>query len=434
MWALRRLAPVLLLLAAAAVLWFALTPQVEVMFARNLLAYRLESLAGVTPPKALPPSGTLRGVVRDARGNPLAGATVVAADATGRAYTAVSDATGRYTLALPPGETVPMATHAGYADATLAWGPLRRSVSIGDGAIAEGDFVLQPLAARTARPEGALLWGDETVAHVEQPRSADVRRRGFTFRRGGTILTGSYAYEPLAEGPYPILFFIYPCWEYPCSTIFWDVLSATMAAEGYVVVAFAPQRLLDLEADMDDILDVLARTRSGQASEKGDRSRVALLAGSLTSLHLWRAVALAPEGAVRAAVALGGVSDIFLIRQRYDAGQMTFEPQFKDALASGLIGIGKPHTNPEFYVRWSAVYHLDALARTPLALMHGGGDTTVPIEQSRHFSEQLTARDIAHRTILLPDADHYLDLRNIGAEELEMLAKVTAFLRETMGR
>src|SRR5512139_3439684 len=154
--------------------WFATSPQLEVMFARNLLWHRLESLAGAPAVRVLPPTGTLAGTVRDDRGQPVIGATVVAADASGRTYSTLSDAAGRYTLRLPPGETVPMATRAGYDDATLLWGPLRRSVTIADNSAAEGDFVLRRSAPRAARLEGEVRWGEDTHIHVEIPLAADV--------------------------------------------------------------------------------------------------------------------------------------------------------------------------------------------------------------------------------------------------------------------
>ncbi|MBI5877028.1 MAG: carboxypeptidase regulatory-like domain-containing protein [Chloroflexi bacterium] len=420
------------LLILAAIVFLCAAEQNEIVFARHLLLYRLEML-WYRPASVAGSPGELVGAVFDEQGRSLAGATVVAAAADGRAFSTTSDGDGRYRLSLPPGAYVPMATRAGYADITLRFGPFRRSVMIAPGQIVSGDFALRPAPRVAATPGAPLRFGAAAISHVQQPHPSDVRRRPFTFEANGRTLGGSYVYEPLPAGRYPMVLILYPCWEYPCTTDFWDTLSATVAAQGLVVIAFAPQRALDLEGDMGDIQALLVHLRAGEASAQGDPARIALMAGSISSLHLWRTVELSPPGSVSAAVVLGGVSDIFLVRQRYDTGQMTLEPQFADALYYGLIGLGRPNLSPEFYVRYSAVYHLDALAGTALAIIHGGGDVTVPVEQAEHFDRRLTERGITHSLVLYPTAQHYLDLVNIGPDELDMLSKVTGFLRQTLG-
>ncbi|MEP7200543.1 MAG: carboxypeptidase regulatory-like domain-containing protein, partial [Chloroflexota bacterium] len=390
---LRRLAVVVIVLLCAALAWFAFSPQLEVAFARNLLLYRAEKLWRATPssPSA---TGTLMGVVRDEHGDAIAGATIVASDADGRAFVTTSDGAGRYTLTVTRGALVPMATKAGYDDATLQLGPLKRSIYIEANAIGEGDFVLRRSPARTQTADDSLKFFDDAIAHTDVTQPADVRRRGFTFARAGATLNGSYVYEPMSEGRFPMLLLVLPCWTYPCSTLGWDVLSATLASQGFVVVAFSPQRGIDFEADVDDVLKLIAHVKTHQLSAQGDESRVALLAGSLTSIHLWRVAQLAPRDALQGVVALGGVSDLFLIRQRFESHELLLEPPFAEPLSNALIGLGRPNLNPEFYVRYSPVYHLDALTHVRIALIHGGGDKTVPFEQTPHFSAALTAHGI----------------------------------------
>ncbi|MCA1553855.1 MAG: S9 family peptidase, partial [Chloroflexi bacterium] len=283
-----------------------------------------------------------------------------------------------------------------------------------------------------------LQFFDEAFVRTDVPPPSstptlfDVRRRGFTFVRAGAVLTGSYVYEPTTDGIYPMLLFVYPCWIYPCSTIGWDLLSTTMAAQGFVVVAFSPQRGADLESDMDDALTLIAHIKAGHLSTKGDANRLALSGGSLTSIHVWRVAQLARPDTLRAIVVLGGISDVFLIRQRFESHELLLEPPFDVPLSTALLGLGRPNLNPDLYVRYSPVYHLDALPRVPIALIHGGGDKTVPFEQSPHFSQWLNARSIAHELYLYPKQEHYLDLENINADERDMLEKVVGFLQRAL--
>lgn len=422
-----------LLLMCIATGWFACSPQVEVMVARNLLLYRGERFWRAIAPTSAPALGDLRGTVRDGQGQPVSGALIIAADANGRTFTSESDGAGQYHLRLLAGAYAPMATKAGYDDARLQFGPLARTIVVaGNETIASGDFTLRRAPLRAQAADASLQFFDEAIAHTNIPQAADVRRRGFTFVRASTILTGSYVYEPLTDGRYPLLLFIYPCWVYPCSTLGWDLLSATMAAKGFVVVAFSPQRGTDLEADVADVLQLIAHVKAGQLSTKGDASQLALAAGSLTSIHLWRVAQLAPCEAIQAIVVLGGISDLFLVRQRFEANELLLEPPFAAPLSTALIGLGRPNLNPDLYVRYSPVYHLDARPRAPIALIHGGSDKTVPYEQTPHFAEWLRARGIPHTMYLYPHQEHYLDLTNINAAELDMLDKVVGFLHDAL--
>jgi hypothetical protein len=430
----RRLSIVVLVVVPSALAWLALSPQPELALARNLLLYRAEPLWRALAPSAAAGSGMLHGSARSVQGAPLAETTVVAAADDGRAFTALSDAAGRYALALPPGSYVPMATHSGFDDAPLRFGTFQRAVDIEPGSDAEADFVLSPALLHPFAADGALTFLDDTTSHTDIPQPADVRRRAFAFVHAGVTLTGSQVYEPAATGRYPVLLFIYPCWAYPCSVLGWDLLSASMAARGYVVVAYSPQRALDLEADMDDLLTLLAHIRANHLSALGDGSRVALLTGSLTSIHLWRVVQLAPAGVVGSVVVLGGLSDLFLIRERFEAGALALEPPFAEPLSTALIALGRPNLNPEFYVRYSPVYHLDALTQTPIALIYGGRDKIVPPEQTAHFSRLLLDRAIAHEVHLYPEQEHYLDLATLNPDELDMFEQVVGFLQRTLGK
>src|SRR5206468_3379662 len=128
-------------------------------------------------------------------------------------------------------------------------------------------------------------------------------------------------------------------------------------------------------------------------------------------------------------VVLGGLSDLFLIRERFEEGTLTLEAPFAEPLTTALIAFGRPNLNPEFYVRYSPVYHLDALNGTPISLIYGGKDKIVPPEQTAHLAQQLAARGVAHEVHFYPEQEHYLDLTTLNPDEVDMFEQVTGFLR-----
>jgi fermentation-respiration switch protein FrsA (DUF1100 family) len=323
---------------------------------------------------------------------------------------------------------VPVATRAGFTDAAPATGPFPLTIYVAANTDAAADFTLVKAPSRIPVASGLPAFGETVTSHTTIPRPADVRRRSFTFARAGLTLGGAQVYQPLDQRRYPALLIIYPCWTYPCSVLGWDLLSATLSAQGYVVVAYSPQRGPDIEGDVDDLLALMAFVRDGFVSQTTD-GRLTLLTGSLTSLHLWRAAQLAPSGSIQGIVILGGLSDLFLIRERFEEHALALEPPFAEPLTTALVALGRPNLNPQWYVRYSPVYHLDALPKAPIALVHGGKDRTVPFEQTTRFAAALSARGIAHQTFLYPDQEHYLDLDHVNADELDMLEKVLGFLR-----
>src|SRR5205814_8863904 len=159
---LRRFQAVVLFGGLALVLWFMLTGRQEVVLARNLLLYRAE---GVWRVAASPGSGQLSGRVLGAAGTPLGGATVLAADAVGRTFSVESDARGAYTLVLPGGAYVPLATSACYDDATLRVGTFRRSLFVAPGTTTYADFALSRAAPRAQNADQSVQFSDEALVH-----------------------------------------------------------------------------------------------------------------------------------------------------------------------------------------------------------------------------------------------------------------------------
>jgi dipeptidyl aminopeptidase/acylaminoacyl peptidase len=280
---------------------------------------------------------------------------------------------------------------------------------------------------RTATPHPATLPDDLTLGPVETRRSdlpTDVASQGrtVTFTRGGKLLTDLAVYEPLeGTGPLPVILAIYP--GTPAS---WDRVSVPLAAEGYVVLAIFPTRGLDLEADMDDTAAFVALARAGKISPRADMTRLGILGGSFTSLHVYRY--LEREGGVRGAVILGGISDLFSYRDDWERGMVNLPPSVGD-IDTALMALGTPDRRPEQYLQYSAAYHIGNLP--PLLLAHGEKDDIVPTHQTVDFARVLSAAGKPFETHYYPEMAHYFaDAR--AADTLDLYDATITFYARTL--
>ena len=110
-------------------------------------------------------------------------------------------------------------------------------------------------------------------------------------------------------------------------------------------------------------------------------SRIGILGGSFTSLHVYRW--LEREGGVRGAVILGGIADLFAYRLDWEHGALDLPPEVGD-IDTALMALGTPDRRPEQYLRYSAAFHPDRLP--PLLLAHGAKDRIVPTHQTVDFA------------------------------------------------
>ena len=137
---------------------------------------------------------------------------------------------------------------------------------------------------------------------------------------------------------------------------------------------------------------MLEDVRSARGRVAGFESAVAIGHSAGGHLALW----LAAEGAVDAAVALGGVCDLV------DAAAAGLGA---DAVAE-LLG-GSPEEVPNAYGV------ADPAARLPLGrrqvLVHGTGDDRVPIDHARRYAERAAAAGDDCRLVEV-DADHFMPL------------------------
>ncbi|MBI1876682.1 MAG: carboxypeptidase regulatory-like domain-containing protein, partial [Chloroflexi bacterium] len=111
--------------------------------------------------------GTLRGVVRDTQGRPIAGAWVLVSWWDGATHSARSEADGSYTIAgVPAGQYRPVAGAPGYADTQLGgWG----WVTVNAGAETVADVTLLAELPQFVAPGANLNFGEPSTAACAAP-------------------------------------------------------------------------------------------------------------------------------------------------------------------------------------------------------------------------------------------------------------------------
>lgn len=374
---------------------------------RNLLLYSAQHFVDTRLPHPVARGyGAISGQVADQDGTPIAGAVVIVSAMDGTTYQATTRADGAYTLGgVPAGLYTPMAAKSGYADAFpanrrhqfLAWRVAPVHVHNGETA-KDVRFVLGRAVTQPASLPTDLALGPVETRKSDLPTAVESHARTVAFTRGGKLLTDLAVYEPMTgKGPLPVLLAIYP--GTPAS---WDRVSVPLAAQGYVVLAIFPTRGLDLEADMDDTAAFVALARAGAISPRADMTRLGILGGSFTSLHVYRW--LEREGGVRGAVILGGIANLFSYRLDWERGALDLPPEVGD-IDSALMALGTPDHRPEQYLRYSAAFHADRLP--PLLLAHGAKDRIVPTHQTTDFAAVLAAHGKAVETHYYPNMEHY---------------------------
>ena len=399
---------------------------------RNLLLYSAQHFVDRhLPHPTARGSGSITGRVAEQDGGPIAGAVVLVSAMDGTVYQATTNADGAYTLVgIPAGLYTPMAAKSGYADAFpanrrhqfLAWRVAAVHVHDGE-TVKDVSFILQRATAQPASLPTDLRLGPVETRQSDLPTAVESHARTVTFTRGGKLLTDLAVYEPMAgNGPLPVLLAIYP--GTPAS---WDRVSVPLAAQGYVVLAIFPTRGLDLEADMGDTAAFVALARSGAISPRADTTRLGILGGSFTSLHVYRW--LEREGGVRGAVILGGIANLFAYRLDWERGALDLPPEVGD-IDSALMALGTPDHRPEQYLRYSSVFHPDRLP--PLLLAHGAKDRIVPTHQTTDFAAVLATDGKSVETHYYPNMEHYFADAS-DADTQDLYNATVAFFARTVG-
>jgi acetyl esterase/lipase len=415
---LRLIVPLLIVLVLG---FLATTDNAAIWPLRNTLAYRVtrwwEAQAGVSQPAGL---AGLHGCVRGPAGQPLPGATVLLSERDGTLHLAAIDAGGCYRLGgVPAGSYVPIVSAPGYADQAIRSFGLPLRLAAGEQRTL--DVTLAPASLPAQRPGAELRIGDPITLTWALPQPSLAVRRQISYDSGGRPNQLTFLYTPggSAAAPLPTLLAIYPG-----SADLWEGVSIPLAAAGYAVVAVGPDYALDLENDIAELRRLVAFTRAGLLPG-ADGRRIAVLGGSYSSLHVQRLVT--GDSGFRSVVLLGGATDLFDLRRRFEQG--TFQPPF--GLDQALIALGTPNTAPERYWRYSSRFHLRR-DMPPILLMHSRSDEIVPAEQSQLLAAELDQLGVHHEAHFFDGMSHYL-LADRPSDDLDRLYNITTdFLRRTL--
>ncbi len=364
--------------------------------------------------------GALYGCVRGVGAVPLASAAVIVAERDGAVHQAQADARGCYEIAgLPAGRYVPIVSAPGYdAAAIRPWGLPAR---IGAGDRTQLDAALVPLSLPAVRPGLMLQISAPVTLTWALPQPGMAVRRQLSYDSGGRPNQLTYLYTPVAAGdaPLPTLLAVYPG-----AADTWEGVSIPLAAAGYAVVAVGPAYALDLEDDIAELQRLVAFARAG-ALPGADGERMALLGGSYSSLHVQ--ALLERDSGFRGVVLLGGISDIFDMRRRFEHG--SFIPPF--GLDQALIALGTPDISPERPWRYSSRFHLRR-GLPPMLLMHSRNDEIVPFQQSEQLAADLARLGVPHEAHFFDGLSHYLLADQPSAELTSLYDLTLAFLRRTL--
>jgi len=396
-WILLILAGLLLL----GLVWFSYSANATVTALRNVIHYQVVHLFGGPTILTGEPPGALSGTIRDDRGQPLAGATVLVASPLGHTYSAETAADGRYHIAgVPPGRYAPIAGKRGYDEALrqICIAGLCRMdpLLIRPGTTTlDVDLTLAPIDPPSIVVDDSLLISPTVEVGVGAPFPSQALRTHVSFERDGRRLSDCYLYEPReGEGPLPALLLILP------GPVFsWEIIPVPFAAEGFSVLACYPVRGLEVDEDIADLLTALEYLRQGRIPSRADTDHLALIGASFTSLHSWRLLGLSDE--FDATLVLGGISDGFAFRHDVEAGTAHTRPPFDQA----LLALGFPNSSPELYFTYSVLYHLEGLP--PACLLHGRDDELVPFNQGVLLSSEMTRRGLPHEAYAYDGLQHY---------------------------
>jgi hypothetical protein len=402
-------------------LFLAISDNAAIWPVRNTLLYHAtrwwETNIGSGRPDGV---GALRGCVHGVGAQPLANADVVVAERDGVVHQAHADAGGCYAIdGLPAGRYVPIISAPGYAAAAIrSWGLPAR---IGVGSNTQLDATLLPLSLPAVRPGRLLQVSAPVTLTWALPQPGVAVRRQLSYDSGGHPNQLTYLYTPVNAGtaPLPTLLAVYPG-----AADTWEGVSIPLAAAGYAVIAVGPAYALDLEDDIAELQRLAAFARAG-ALPGVDGARMALLGGSYSSLHVQALIER--DAGFRGVVLLGGISDIFDMRRRFEDG--SFIPPF--GLDQALIALGTPDISPERHWRYSSRFHLRP-GLPPMLLMHSRNDQIVPFQQSEQLSADLTRLGVPNEAHFFDGLSHYLLADRPSAELTELYNLTLAFLRRML--
>ena len=415
-----------LILVGLLLLGLGLSTNAKITGLRNIVQYKVVERLGGPKVGNDEPTGSISGTVRDAAGEPVAGAVVLVASSVGDTYTAESGPDGRYRMAaVPPGHYVPVAARRGYDDAlpqTCVDGLcLKHALAVHSGREAQDTgLTLTPADPLDIVVDDSLIVSPTAEVETTAPLPGKARRTHFSFERAGLRVNDCYLYEPVGgDGPFPTLLLVLPG-----PVLSWEIIPVPFAAQGFSVLALYPLRGTDIDGDAADLLTAFEYLKQGRLPSHADPEHVGLIGASYTSLHAYRLLELTDQMDV--ALVLGGMADGFVFRHDVEAGTAQTRPPFDQV----LMALGFPNSSPELYFKYSVNFHLEGLP--PLCLLHGKDDELVPYQQSVELDAELTRRGMPHEFYAYEGLEHYFSTSADSATTQQMFQDSLACLRRSL--
>jgi len=171
----------------------------------------------------------------------------------------------------------------------------------------------------------------------------------------------------------------------------------------------------------DDLTDGVRKlVADGIANPK----RVCIVGASYGGYAALAGAALTPH-VYACAVSFAGLSDLpkFISEERARYGENSVQ------VSSWISRIGSSYADSEQLAATSPARHADQI-RCPVLLMHGEGDSTVPVEQSELMADAMKSAGRPVEFIRFPGEDHYF---NFADTRIRFLKETEAFLKKNIG-
>lgn len=383
-----------------AIIWLATTDHDLIWPRRNFVYYQfLRRWWDIVGEPQTGPPGTLRGTILDEQGRPIVGARALVSRWDGTTYTARTASDGTYRITnIPAGRYQPVAGAPKYEDVLVA--SEEGGVIIKADMETVVDIILPTKQPHFVTPGTNLALGEPTAISCEEPIPSSATRRQVTFDNAGQPNEVTYLYTPITATTatqFPLLLTVYPG---PADD--WECVSAPLSAAGYSVLGIGPAYSLELAGQIDELERLLDFAASGQFPET-DPTKIAVLGGSYSGLHVLLLFQRDYNPAIKAAVLLGAPTDIFAMRHYLE--EKTFIPPF--GLDKVLIALGLPDRQPMRYWRSSGAYHVNS-NMPPVLVLHSYVDEVVPVDQSELLVVGLVEEGVPHQVYFFEGASHYL--------------------------
>lgn len=397
----------------------------------NVVGYMLSTWLGTQPPAvSTAPPGALTGLVVNAQGVPIPGATVVVAQADGAPHAARTDASGRYRIdGIPPGQYTPAAVAPGYAERALTGLlALPKLMTIASGVTTTASPLILAPYAPPPLPDDltaavALRATGIFTASTDFPRPTIVDVTAYALDYASATIDSVRVYLPQGRDPMqvlPLLFMVYPS---PVDD--WEPVSAAFAAEHFAVVAISPiaARGTDAEAHAQDARVALALARAGAFGPAVGANRPLAMGGSFSSAVLARLLRAAGDD-LAGWVTVGGLANAFTAAQDFYTGRIRIPPPY-ELLTPAL---GPPNLYPLPFLMYSPVYSAGELP--PTMIIHTAADEILRIEQAYELEAAVRAAGVPVETYYYEDVSHYLGIgANMTDAGREMFYKIVDFAR-----